>query len=379
MYVTRVKIGEASEGMKLAESVYYPTNTGQFMLAARKYAVIDKAMIKSFVRNGIQDVDVFTNVAPVVLPQNAEPHINIKTIVEEKLKVEAVENIKQLFGSVSPEGSMNKTTAYQCVKNIEGVVGELLSVINNDDGEIFHIYDLKAHDEYTYHHSLSVAVLSMATGHELGLDSEMVFRLGNAAMLHDIGKQMIPLEIINKKGKLTNEEFAVIKNHPNKGADSLKENGVGDKELWDGIRYHHEKINGTGYPNNLKGDEIPLFAKIIAVADVYDAITSYRSYRNPMQPLEAFDVIFKDINTAFDYKVIKAFYAKLEFYPINSIVELSNGKIAIVVQGSNWKLRPVVRLWGSDEVLVLSSSIHKDINIKRIISSTELPEGYEFV
>ncbi|MCL1864138.1 MAG: HD-GYP domain-containing protein [Defluviitaleaceae bacterium] len=380
MFVSKINLSEAEVGMKLAESVYFPTNTGQFMLVARKLAALDEKTINMLRHHDIQEIEVYAKTRPTTTDIDdikKEEHVPIKTIIEEKLKVEAVENVKQLFNSVTPDGNLNKTTAYQCVKNIEGVVGDLLNVISNDAGEIFHIYDLKAYDEYTYHHSLSVSVLSMATGRALGMDDEMVLRLGSAAMLHDIGKQMIPPEIINKKGKLTDPEFNLVKNHPSRGADSLRDNGVGDEELWGAIRHHHEKIDGSGYPNKLSGEEIPLFSRIIAVADVYDAITSYRSYRSPMPPLDAFNVIFEDINTSFDYNITKAFYEKLEFYPINSIVELNDGKIAIVVQASNWKLRPIVRLWGSDEIVVLSS--HKSLGIKRIINATELPEGYEFV
>jgi HD-GYP domain-containing protein (c-di-GMP phosphodiesterase class II) len=373
MYIIKTKIADATPGMMLAESVYFPTGAG-FSLFARKGTELDENTIKKLHKNSIETIEVFSKDPPTV--EQIEYIEPVEELFDEQLKEEAVDSVKQLFSCANVEGGLNKTTAYQCVSNLESVVGDLLEVITDNATGIFHINDLKAYDEYTYHHSLSVSVLSMATGRELGMDSDTLFRLGRCAMMHDFGKQMVPIDIINKAGKLTNEEFEIVKSHPALGANSFRDNDVGDDELWNGILYHHEKINGSGY-HKLQGKEIPIFSKIIAAADVYDAITSYRSYRLPMQPLKAFDIIFKDIGTVFDYEITKAFYKKLEFYPVNSIVELSDGRIAIVVENGNFKLRPAVRIWGGNNVINLASSAHNDINIVRTMTRTDLPEGYE--
>jgi len=185
-------------------------------------------------------------------------------------------------------------------------------------------------------------------------------------MMHDIGKQTIPIEIINKKSKLTDAEYLQIKNHSIQGAITLKNSGIGDIELWNAVMFHHEKVNGTGYPKGLHGKDIPLFSKIIAVADVYDAITSYRAYRNPLLPSETFEIIRKDVTHAFDYEVVKAFFEKLELYPVNTIVELSDGRLGIVVADdsvSRSRLRPTVRIWGTSQIEYLSTPINMDISI----------------
>ncbi|MCL1862530.1 MAG: HD-GYP domain-containing protein [Defluviitaleaceae bacterium] len=395
MFSKTIPISEAIPGMRLMESVYVTNSSGVKMLVARKDSVLDASVIKSL-SSRVKTIDIQTKTpppgwvppeepaepppapsAPAIIKERPKPEkiVPIKAVVNEKLKEEAVDSVKQLFGEVSPDGQMNKTTAYQCVNNLEGVVGDLLHVLEDDMTGLVHINDLKQYDEYTYHHSLSVSVLSIATGKELGLDSATLFRLGRCAMLHDLGKQMIPLDVINKNGKLTDEEFALVKNHATLGAESLKKNAIGDVELWNGMMFHHEKVNGFGYPKQLKGKDIPLFSKIISVTDVYDALTSYRSYRSPMLPTEAFEIILKDVNTAFDYEIVKAFLAKLELYPINTIVELSNGKLGIIIPGSTNKLRPYVRLWGSTDILVLERVT--DVNITKILSPADLPEGYE--
>lgn len=392
MFIRNIKIENAEPGMKLASSMYISTASNPNMLAARKDSILDERTIKMLAIRGIQRLPVYSRFEPSedeVLIQKKQPmdaapgtvktekHVPIKTVIDDKLKDEAVDSVRQLFNCFSEEGEDNKTTAFQCVNNLESVVSDLLDVLTADTTGLIHISDLKHFDEYTYHHSLSVSILSMATGRELGMDSDTLLRLGRCAMLHDIGKQLIPLKIINKKGKLTNEEFEVIQMHPLLGADSLKSKGIGDTELWNGIMLHHEKLNGTGYPKQLKGDAIPLFSRIISVADVYDAITSYRSYRNPMSPSEAFDIIFKDVNTAFDGNIVKAFFQRLELYPINTIVELSDGRVAIVIErDSRFRLRPVIRIWGSDEVIYLASTAYCNTEIIGVLKSSDLPPGY---
>jgi putative nucleotidyltransferase with HDIG domain len=409
MYAHTIELKNAETGMKLAESVYVKNNSGTEMLAARKGAILDEKIIRVLETRGVEKIEILSagepekvETIPVnapkkigkeisVLPkeiENESPVVSekreevapIKTIITDKLKEEAVDSVKQLFTCFTHDGNLNKTTAYQCVSNVESVVEELLHVISDDATGLIHINDLKHYDEYTYHHSLSVSVLSMATGRELGFDADMLFRLGRCAMMHDIGKQMIPIEIINKKGKLTDNEFTIIKSHPVIGANNLKAAAIGDVELWNGIMFHHEKVNASGYPKGLKGADIPLFSKIISVADVYDAVTSYRSYRLPMLPSEAFELISRDVNISFELGVVKAFFSKLELYPVNTILELSDSRLGMVVdsEGAS-RLRPTVRIWGSTEYVDLAAKNNSDIKIVSVMNPEDLPDGYNFV
>ncbi|MCL2216107.1 MAG: HD-GYP domain-containing protein [Defluviitaleaceae bacterium] len=397
--------------MTLAEPVYITTTTGANMLLARQGMQLDKNMLITFERRNVAKITIVSDTpdaspkdggvgivpkkpqpAPVPMaaptaaappqekpkPQPEKNFVPVKSVVDEKLKEEAVESVKQLFDCFSSKDGMNKTTAYRCVNDVNNVVDDLLSTLQADPTGLVHINDLKSYDEYTYHHSLSVSILSIATGRELGLDSGTLQRLGRCAMMHDIGKQLLPFSIIGKRGKLTDEEFLAVKNHPVLGAATLKKYAVGDNELWNGIMFHHERTDGSGYPKGLKGKDIPLFSKIISVADVYDAITSFRPYRSPMLPSDAFEIIRRDIGKAFEFDIVKAFFSKLEIYPLNTIVELSDGRLGMVVEcGQAHRLRPVIRIWGSTELVDLVEPINQKIEIVSVMSPSDLPSGYE--
>lgn len=412
MYKRRIKLDEAKPGMKLAEPVYvYVDPNRPSVLAARIGTYLDEGLIDTLLGYKVQIIDIVSTkpYEPIDngdIPSDQHQHAEekpalpprrrvihpmasekadlppediapIKPVLNEELKKEAIGSIQQLFTSFSPgEVTINKTTAYQCVSNVERVVGDLVDVLSNDTTGLVHINDLKSFDEYTYHHSLSVAMLSMATGRELGLSSDDIFRLGRCAMMHDIGKQLIPLEIINKKGKLTDVEFEKVKHHTTLGASTLKINNMGDVELWEAVMCHHEKANGLGYPKGLHGKDIPLFSKIISVADVYDAVTSHRTYRDPLLPSEAFELIRKDIGISFDFDVVRAFFEKLELYPINTIVELSDGRFGIVVECDSVlrrPLRPAIRIWGTAQVEYLAAPKNVDITIIGVFRVEDFP------
>ena len=398
MYKRSIKIEEAKQGMKLAEEVYvHISDDRPAVMAAREGMELDDKLITMLARHKVKTVDVYMDAPEIkkaVVPQAEEavPWSQrtdlppeklslVKSVIKDELKEEAVNSVRKLFNCFDrKDGTLNKTTAYQCVDNIEQVVGDLVNVFSEDADSLVHINDLKSFDDYTYHHSLSVSMLAMATGRELGFDNNELFRLGRCAMMHDVGKQLIPLNIINKKGKLSEKEFEAIKNHSSLGASSLKAINLGDIEMWNGIMYHHEKVNGTGYPRQLKGKDIPLFSKIISVADVYDAVTSYRAYRNPMLPSEAFEVIGRDIGAAFELEIVKAFFAKLDLYPVNSVLELSDGRLGIVIDCDDvlrQRLRPAVRIWGSDSVVYLAAET--DIGIVAVLHPGDLPAGTEFM
>ena len=398
MIKRKIRLVEAKQGMVLAEPVFvFIDEDRPSVLAARDGAGLDERLIEMLARHKVTELYVLADepeqAGPRPIrqaePANIPPKFDlppeklspVKSVLTPELKDEAVDSVRQLFNCFDNKtGTLNKTTAYQCVEDIEQVVSDLVSVLSDDAGGLVHINDLKSFDDYTYHHSLSVSMLAMATGRELGFSSDELFRLGRCAMMHDVGKQLVPKIIINKKGKLSNKEFEEIKEHPLLGASSLKANNLGDIEMWNGIMYHHERVDGSGYPRQLKGSAIPLFSKIISVADVYDAVTSFRSYRLPMLPSEAFEVIGKGIGTQFELEVVKAFFAKLDLYPLNTVVELNDGRLGIVVECDEilrQRLRPTIRIWGSESIIYLAAE--KDLNIIGVIHPDDLPQGTEFI
>lgn len=217
------------------------------------------------------------------------------------------------------------------------------------------LIDLRSFDDYTYHHSVNVGVFSVLVGKKIGLSQEDLRELCLAAICHDLGKKRIDHEILNKPGRLTDEEFEHIKEHPRHAYDFLNLQANISATVKAGVLYHHENMNGSGYPAGLSGDKIPLFAKIIHATDVYDALTSKRPYKNPYEPLDAFFYLEGGKGSLFDAKIVDAIIATVPAYPVGTDVFLSNGDRAVVVSHTNDMLRPTVRLYSNKELIDMST------------------------
>jgi len=229
--------------------------------------------------------------------------------------------------------------------NAKTLVAELASnIVENLDASMW-LTQLKARDEYTAIHSLNVCVLSLTFGRALGLDINQLEELGLGALLHDIGKMQVPLEILNKPGKLTNEEFEIMKSHAEKGYEMLLKDDTLTKEVLNIVRSHHERISGQGYPDKLLDKNISYYTKIVSIVDVYDAITSDRVYHDGMTPHEALKRLYEWMPDNYDTKLMQAFIKTIGIYPVGSVVELKTGHIGLVVKLSeSHRLKPVVML-----------------------------------
>ena len=201
-------------------------------------------------------------------------------------------------------------------------------------------------DEYTFVHSFNVAAMTGFLAHVLyPNDSKYVERIVIGGLMHDIGKAQIPIEVLNKPGPLDNEEFAIMKKHPQLGLDMALAAGVTDNDILDVIIGHHEKWSGRGYPKGLAGEQIPKAARIGAVADVFDALTAQRVYKKGMPPKIALNIILADSVLHFDPAMVRGLLVGMGLYPPGSLVMLSNGAIAIVISsGGTDLISPVVSL-----------------------------------
>lgn len=339
----RLPVSELIEGMILAEGLYSSQEVRMPLVA--KNTVLTKYLIDKIRKNGVRE-------AMVVADFNPPSLINVPKelpAVGPILRRELLTNLEDVFYLVQQE---DKGILPAKVRAFEEGIGQLVNAIIKDKRTMVNINSLKSFDEYTYHHSLSVAVVSIAIAQAIGFSNRNLKQMGKCAMMHDIGKIAIPLQIINKSSRLDAEEYRIIKNHSPEGFKYLANKEIGNDELWYGVMYHHEKYDGTGYPLGLRGDEIPLLSRIIAVADVYDALTSNRPYRQPMQPAEAMEYIMSGVGTFFDYDIVMAFLSKINPYPLGSLVELSNGKIAMVIN-NEFALRPVVQVLENGNILDL--------------------------
>jgi putative nucleotidyltransferase with HDIG domain len=217
------------------------------------------------------------------------------------------------------------------------------SVLRNP-GALLSLTRIKEADTYTFQHSVSICALLVSFTHALGMDAATVEEAGLGGLLHDIGKMKIPNEILNKPGKLTNEEFGIMKSHAALSRDLLL--GVpGISEMVIQIAgEHHEKMDGGGYPRGIAADEISQIGRMTAIADVYDALTSNRVYHKGMEPTEVLKKLLEWSGTHLDGNLVQQFIRTLGIYPVGSLVRLSGGRLAVVVEQGEDLLRPVVRV-----------------------------------
>ncbi|MFT3962218.1 HD-GYP domain-containing protein [Propionivibrio sp.] len=256
---------------------------------------------------------------------------------------------KQAVTSMFKEARMGKAVD---AGNARKLVEEISDSVTRNPGALISLARLKTADDYTYMHSVAVCALMIALGRQLRLDEALIRRLGIAGLLHDLGKAMMPLEVLNKPGKLTDEEFRIMKSHPEEGCKLLRESQGVDEITFDVVLHHHEKTDGSGYPKGLKDGEISLYAKMGAVCDVYDAITSNRPYKAGWDPAESLRKMAEWANGHFDPTVFQAFVKSLGIYPIGSLVRLGSGRLGIVVdQSPKSLLTPRIKVFFSTRSL----------------------------
>lgn len=206
--------------------------------------------------------------------------------------------------------------------------------------------DLRTYDDYTYAHSVNVAVLSGVIGIGLKLSEDDLQHLVSAALLHDTGKLSIPPEILNKPGRLTKEEYRIMKTHADISYQLISERLDFPATVKTAVRFHHENEDGSGYPLGLDGSELSLFAKILHVADVYDALTSKRPYKEPYAPSEACEYLMGGCGIMFDQHIVETLLQFVPLYPKGTEVTLSDGRIGIIYENSGFhNLRPIVKLF----------------------------------
>ncbi|MFL9927053.1 HD-GYP domain-containing protein [Herbaspirillum lusitanum] len=270
----------------------------------------------------------------------------VSTDVERLRAQKIISSSRDTVMSMFAEARMGKAID---IKDAIGLVTEITSSVSRNADALISLARLKNADDYTYMHSVAVCALMISLSNQLGLSADATRQAGMAGLLHDVGKMAVPLDILNKPAKLTEEEFASVRSHTVAGHAMLRGiDGIGSDAL-DVALHHHEKIDGSGYPFNLKGDQISLVAKMGAVCDVYDAVTSNRPYKAGWDPARSIKHMAGN-QGHFDPMVLEAFVKAIGIYPTGSCVLMHSGKLALVVdQRMNNLLTPKVKVFYSTQ------------------------------
>ena len=214
----------------------------------------------------------------------------------------------------------------QCDPIVDNIIDSMFSA----PSMLLPLAQIKTRDEYTYQHSVSVAALSVAFGRVLKMPRDEIREVAMGGLLHDVGKAMVPGRILNKPGKLTEAEFAIIRNHVIYTTKLLNDTHGISEVAFNAAAQHHERFDGSGYPNKLKGDQICIHGQMLAIVDVYDAITSIRVYHKGMPPREALQKMFAWCGTHFSDVMVRAFIKGVGIYPAGSLVRMESEKLGIV-------------------------------------------------
>ncbi|CAI3198476.1 HD-GYP domain-containing protein [Clostridium neonatale] len=306
----------------------------------------------------------------------------IEDIIKPELRQKAIRIVKETFADIERIANIHKfekrkfndytKKEQDYFHSIDNLAEELISEILNNKNVLLSLVDIKSMDNYTYAHSVNVAVISLVLGISLNLPKRHLKYLCIGALIPDIGKSFIPKEILQKPSRLTEDEFKIIENHPKEGYDFIKKTYNFSSHINSIVLQHHERFDGLGYPNKLLGEEINHLARIVSVADVYDALTSDRPYKRALCPSDAVEYLMSNAGSAFDFNIVNIFSKVIIPFPAGTIVSLSNGDIGIVKETlPNFPLRPIIEIIKSDNSKKIGSIINLIEKLSVVISNIQ--------
>ena len=307
---------------------------------SHRVMVSDKSIIERFRSNGIQFVYIkprskeieqinelvsgkSDEIISIIKQEAPKNQINLKDF---NLASEVYSESVKIIGNVLGDVKSGKMFNVGAVKHVAENITEMTI---RHRGVLASITKLKKHDDYTFRHSMNVSIFAASLAAHLGLNKQDISIAANAGLMHDIGKMLVPDEILNKPGRLSEKEYDIMKSHVEKGYEFLKADGT-QKEYLCLVREHHERHDGSGYPFGLKDSEISIHGKIGAVVDIYDAITSDRVYRKGMLATEVLKMMFQWTDKHINKSVFEFFIKNIGIYPVGSIVMMASQELAMV-------------------------------------------------
>ena len=331
-------------GMITAQSIYNKKG-GSYLTRGMP---VTEQNIKRLKKIGVTHLTV-TSMTPafsVVPPED---------IIQEKTRVKAIHNVYDVYQRLESTGELSPDSL---AVTSEEILVDILSHKKN----LVQLTDLRMHDDYTFAHSVNVAVLAAMLGAQVHLTKPELLTLITGGLLHDVGKIVVPSEILTKPSTLSDEEFGVIRTHPEAGRKKLHNLNMPSASILAAIAgQHHEHMDGRGYPNQLTGDKIHRFARIVAIADVYDALTTRRSYKLAYKPHIAYKIMTDCSPGQFDESLRALFFDNIAIYPVGTILKTTMGYAIVKKCEFGHTLTPIIRVFGDSNMRVLPEPFDVDL------------------
>lgn len=296
-------------------------------------------------------------------------------IVQEKTRISAIHNVATAFQNVEDHGTLDP-------KPLQDISETILLDIIEQQRNLVQLTDIRLHDTYTFAHSVNVAILSALLGVLQKLPKEDLLKLTLGGLLHDLGKITVPHEILTKPGHLSDDEWRLMQGHPDAGRQRLKKMFPNDILLSTIALQHHEHIDGSGYPNHLQGEQIHRYARIVAIADVYDALTSVRPYKRAYTPSVAHRIMTTCSPGHFDLELLHLFFDNVAIYPVGTIVKTQIGYAIVKEVEFGHTQTPIVRVFANRESKLLTKIRDLDLEqmpkemLEGVVTDSEL---YHFI
>jgi HD-GYP domain-containing protein (c-di-GMP phosphodiesterase class II) len=326
-----IHVSQIREEMILGTDLY--STSGSLLL--RHGQVLTNIYIDKILSLGITGIYINEEVTQDII---------IEPVVRERIRINTVCNLRNLYMTATKKGKEAAKQFDDTVDSLKEMVDSIF-YINNP---VYDVRDFKVAEDYSFYHSVNLAIISMIIGTGLNMTRGDLNYLGMSAAFANIGMTAVNPNIMEKKISLTKAEFEEIKRHPLIGFNVLNDKYKAHARVMQGVLQHHERWNGNGYPEGLKGKDISVYARIIAIADVYDALVSNRPYRNAVMPFEAVEFIMANGGILFDPELVQIFTRKVAAYPIGTTVLLSDNSLAVVKENNfDCNLRPIVKVINS--------------------------------
>ncbi|WP_274364916.1 HD-GYP domain-containing protein [Paenibacillus thermotolerans] len=340
-------------GMKISKPIF--SEEGMILLGERME--LTDSIIRRLERFGINYI---------YIEDSRTEDIVAEDVVTAETRTRAVTEIRNNFRKMMDDANKKRPVGnVQLGKTFKGVLDMIIDDISGNKDAMIMLLNLNASDQYLYHHSVNVCIYATVLGQAYGYSRDELTTLGLGALLHDIGKTKISPGLLSKPGKLTDAEYEEVKKHAEYGFKMLKDEPNVPLLSAHIAFQHHERLNGSGYPRGISGSNIHEYARWVGLVDSYDAMTSPRSYRPPMLPHEAMEIIYTCTDTLYEKSKIELFRDKIAIYPLGILVQLNTGESGVVVDvNSAFPQRPVVRVLSDADNQTLTQPYEVDLSKK---------------